>query len=494
MRNVYRVAAREYRENVQTKAFWLGILILPVILAASIALPTLFERTKDARRYAVVDESGWLAAEVDARVNVGDVARLLQAIPEAASAEDIPSELQPIAPLMAEADESRARELAEALLGEDGATHGVDDATREAFQAWWRGLSAKDADAFDAGLSRADRALTEIVGPGAVDYEALTSEVASGRLFAYFVIGPDPVAGSDGFRYISKNLTDDGLLRWYGRAATEIVRERRIAESGIAADTVRHLTSGMWFEKHKVTAEGGESRAETKDTVRQFAPMAFVYLLWISVFMASQMRLTGTIAEKSSRTVEVLLSCVSPLELMAGKIAGIAASGLTIIGCWAIVVGVSVTTVPAMVEQVAQLGLAEIVTDPRYVVSFAVYFLLGYLLYASLYVAIGSACSDLKEAQAVAGPMILVLMLPILVMVPVGNDPNGTLARVLSFIPTFTPFVMMNRAAGPPAVWEYVATSALLVVSVAGALWAAAKVFRVGVLLTGKPPSLWEIA
>ncbi|MBT5710452.1 hypothetical protein HOI71_05365, partial [Candidatus Poribacteria bacterium] len=68
MRNVYRVAAREYRENVQTKAFWLGILILPVILAASIALPTLFERTKDARRYAVVDESGWLAAEVDARV------------------------------------------------------------------------------------------------------------------------------------------------------------------------------------------------------------------------------------------------------------------------------------------------------------------------------------------------------------------------------------------------------------------------------------------
>jgi ABC-2 type transport system permease protein len=179
---------------------------------------------------------------------------------------------------------------------------------------------------------------------------------------------------------------------------------------------------------------------------------------------------------------------------MAGKIAGIAASGLTIIACWAVVIGAAAATVPAMVEQAAQLGLAEIVTDPTYVVSFAVYFLLGYLLYASMYVAIGSACSDLKEAQGVAGPLVIVLVLPIFAMVPVGSNPNGTLARVLSFVPTFTPFVMMNRAAGPPAAWEYVATTALLVVSVAGALWAAAKVFRVGVLMTGKPPSLWEIA
>ncbi len=315
MRNVFRVAAREYRENVQTKGFWVGILIVPILLAASAALPVLFEKTKDPRRYAVVDGSGWLAAEVDARVNVGDVTRLLRSLKETESVDDLPSQLRPVAQSMADAEESRARELATALLSDDASAVGFDDGVRETFQAWWRDLSMKDAGALNAGLSRADRTVSKIIEADAADVEALKEDIASGRLFAYFVIGPDPVAGSDGFRYISKNLTDDGLLRWYGRTATEIVRERRIAESGIGADTVRHVTSGVWFEKHKVTQEGGQSRAETKDTVRQFAPMAFVYILWISVFMASQMLLTGTIAEKSSRTIEVLLSCVSPLEL-----------------------------------------------------------------------------------------------------------------------------------------------------------------------------------
>jgi ABC-2 type transport system permease protein len=78
-------------------------------------------------------------------------------------------------------------------------------------------------------------------------------------------------------------------------------------------------------------------------------------------------------------------------------------------------------------------------------------------------------------------------------MYPIGKDPNGTLAKVMSFIPPFTPFVMMNRAAGPPTPLEYVLTASLLVVSIVAALWAAAKVFRIGILLTGKPPKLREI-
>lgn len=493
MRNVLRVAGREYRENVQTKAFWLGICILPVLIGASIAIPHLFNKTKDARRYAVVDQSGWLAAEANARTDAQDVSRLLTALSTKAGGDRLPAPLAPIAPLMEDADESRRRALATALLGDDATSHGVGDADREAFQAWWRGLSARDAGALGADLSRADYVLTEIIDASGDDYEGAEPDINSGDLFAYFVIGRDPEGGRERFRYVSKNMTDGELRRWYEGVVTEIVRERRIAESGVAADTVQHLTAWVWFEQRKVSADGEESPVETTDTVRQFAPMAFVYLLWISVFMASQMLLTGTVAEKSSRTIEVLLSCVSPFELMAGKIAGIAASGLTIIACWAVLIGVSVATVPAMVEQAAQLGLSEIVTDPTYVTSFAVYFLLGFMLYASVYVGIGSACSDLKQAQAIAGPLVIVLVLPLLAMVPVANDPNGMLARVLSFIPTFTPFVMMNRAAGPPATWEYVVTTALLVASVAGALWAAAKVFRVGVLLTGKPPSLLEL-
>jgi ABC-2 type transport system permease protein len=85
------------------------------------------------------------------------------------------------------------------------------------------------------------------------------------------------------------------------------------------------------------------------------------------------------------------------------------------------------------------------------------------------------------------------LIVPLIAMVPVVQDPNGTLARILTYIPPFTAFLMMNRAGGPPPAWEYVATSILLVVSIAVAFWAAAKVFRIGILMTGKPPKIREI-
>jgi ABC-2 type transport system permease protein len=85
------------------------------------------------------------------------------------------------------------------------------------------------------------------------------------------------------------------------------------------------------------------------------------------------------------------------------------------------------------------------------------------------------------------------LMVPLIVMIPIGKDPNGTLAKVMSYVPPFTPFVMMNRAAAPPTMFEYVATTILLLVSVGAAMWAAAKIFRIGVLLTGKPPKIREI-
>ena len=125
--------------------------------------------------------------------------------------------------------------------------------------------------------------------------------------------------------------------------------------------------------------------------------------------------------------------------------------------------------------------------------SFLFYFLSGYLLYASLLVGIGSVCNSLKEAQNLMLPILIPLMLPLMAMVLVSQDPNGTFARVMSFIPLFTPFVMMNRAAGPPPLWEYLATTVLMVVSVYLAVRGAGKVFRIGILMTGKPPRLREI-
>jgi ABC-type Na+ efflux pump permease subunit len=221
--------------------------------------------------------------------------------------------------------------------------------------------------------------------------------------------------------------------------------------------------------------------------------VAFVYLLWISVFVIAQMLLTNTIEEKSNKIMEVLLSSVSPIQLMAGKIVGIAGTGLTMVVSWVVFFLASVKVMPLLLDQLPDIDFALIARDPIYIASFLAYFILGYLFLAAVLVGIGSVCSSLKEAQNLMGPVTIIMIIPLLAMVPIGQDPNGTIAKVLSYIPPFTPFVMMNRAAGPPAPMEYVVTTILLVVSIAIALWAAAKLFRIGILMTGKPPKPMEI-
>jgi ABC-2 type transport system permease protein len=323
--------------------------------------------------------------------------------------------------------------------------------------------------------------------------DSLNRLVRDEDLFAYFVIGPDPIGGSSGSLYLSRNLTDSDLREWFGEHVTAAVRTRRLEREQIDPVVAAWIQEPLQFELRKVTAAGEAAEVTAQDRLRQWAPLIFVYLLWISVFSISQMLLTNTVEEKSNRIIEVLLSSVSPVELMAGKIVGIAQTGFTIIVAWLLSFFAITKYVPGWIGVPATLDLTVLTNDPVYLTSFVAYFLLGYLLFAAMLVGIGAVSNTLKEAQNLMGPITILLILPLLAMVPIGKDPNGALAKVLSFIPPFTPFVMMNRAAGPPALWEYVATTALLLVSIAVSLWAAAKVFRIGVLLTGKPPKLREI-
>jgi ABC-type Na+ efflux pump permease subunit len=163
------------------------------------------------------------------------------------------------------------------------------------------------------------------------------------------------------------------------------------------------------------------------------------------------------------------------------------------VGTWLAVFFVESRYLPGLLGAPPNLDIASIAGNPTYVASFLIYFVLGFLLYAAVLVMIGSVCNTLKEAQNMMQPITLLLIVPLLAMVPIARDPNGTLAVVLSYVPVFTPFVMMNRAAGPPTVLEYVVTTILLLAAIALSLWAAAKVFRIGVLMTGKPPRLTEV-
>lgn len=534
------VAQREYMENLRTKTFWIGILFFPVIVVMAIVVPMLLERAKDARKYAVIDHSGWLLERVEDRATMPDMEKVLISVAtryleEDESFADLPEELQacgiqlgstamalaeqqgegdpsldPRKAGLAWMDENEFKEVTSRLatffttleaptssfLMESSLLDDFTDEAmriREQIRTWWKSLPAEEAKEFGSRMSKSRYVRIEVEGTGEEAVEKLNQRVVDGDLFAYFEIGPEPVAGNEGFKYVSNNLTDDDLRNWFQRFATDEVRERRLDQEEIDKETSRWIQSPVRFDKKKLGETGEEEEVEAQDTIRQWAPVGFVYFLWLAIFTIAQMLLTNTIEEKSNRILEVLLSSVSPLQLMTGKIIGIAWTGLTVVSSWVLSFALLVNFVPGLLGKKLDFNLAEIAADPLLLSSFLVYFLLGYLFFAALLVGIGSVCNSVKEANNLMMPVTVVLMLPLFAMIPISQDPNGKLAVFLSYIPPFTPFVMMNRAGGPPATYEYVITTVILLVSIAVVFWAAAKVFRIGILMTGKPPTPMEI-
>ncbi|MCA8969378.1 MAG: ABC transporter permease [Planctomycetes bacterium] len=382
---------------------------------------------------------------------------------------------------------------------------------------WWRLATSKDenerklAQEFKASKEAGRFERVESTSEG-----DLRSRVDKGNLFALFIVPEDPVGlrpksektstespedkerSSPKFTYVTtqEHLADQELRDWFQDKATKVVRDRRIAKLRVNESDADWLGSEIRFDEKQM--KGGEEAEVSKgDVVGQFAPVVFVYLLWISVFTIANLLLTNTIEEKSNRLIEVLLSSVSPLQLMMGKILGLAGTGLTMVASWAFFAILGIKLAPLLGDNfaatVGNWGLEQIITNPRYLASFLIYFVFGYLLYAALLVGIGSVCNSLKEAQNLMQPVVLMLIVPLLAMIPIAQEPNGTLAKVMSYIPPFTPFVMMNRAGGPPSLVEYGLTTLLLIATVGVAILFAAKIFRIGVLMTGKPPKIREI-
>jgi ABC-2 type transport system permease protein len=209
-----------------------------------------------------------------------------------------------------------------------------------------------------------------------------------------------------------------------------------------------------------------------------------MFLIYMGIIGIGQQILSSVIEEKNSRIIEVLLSAVTPFQLMTGKILGLAGIGLTVTSLWA------VTAYGAALWQ----GL-EIEITAGLLLYFLLYYILGFLLFSSILAGIGSICNTLKETQSLMMPIVVVFMVPLMSWYKLVQSPDGLLARVLSFIPPVTPLVMILRISAGSGVWaiEILASIVLLTVAVLVTMWLAAKIFRTGILMYGKRPSAREI-
>jgi len=540
----YLVAEREFLDNVRTKTFWLGILSFPLIIVLAIGVGWVMQSTKKLQQYAVLDFTpSRIGARIEPEARQRDLQRALEELlpkPAPAGAAG-PGTAEPEAPTPPPAEPTLAQitanldEVAKRLdagnplrdlitrlqkepellqqaarAAQSGKLHELPPALLATVTDWATSMSPeqqRNLRAFVSARRYHHVSLEELGVAGlqpAEQRRKLNEMVNSGRLFAYFVFDNDPLRFDEtagpadprrpaDFVYVSNNLTDEDLRDWYAGAATQVLRKLRIAKADIPPQRAAWIQAAVAFQEVQVDTTGETKAVDKTDKGNKLAPVAFVYLLWIAVFTAAQMLLTNTVEEKSNRIIEVLLSSASPGELMAGKIWGIGATGLTIVGSWVVFGVLGVWVAPKLVPKFGEYNLLAIVGDPLYLASFVGYFLTGYLLFAAILVAIGSVCNSLKEAQNLLQPVFLLLMIPLLAMVPVVQEPNGLMARVFTYIPLYTPFAMMNRASGPPPAWEYALTTVIILGSVWFAFRAAGKVFRIGVLMTGNPPKLKEI-
>ena len=218
-----------------------------------------------------------------------------------------------------------------------------------------------------------------------------------------------------------------------------------------------------------------------------FAPL--MVLLMVAIFTSSGFLLYGLGEEKENRVMEILLSSVSPIQLMVGKILGLGAAGLLQVAIWAVA---GLATLGLGASRIGQLsGLA--LPGPVAFVGI-LYFILGYLLYATVMAALGAVTTTVRESQQISGIVVMPAILPIYLWNFVLNSPEGVLSRFLTFFPLTAPFAVMQRLSveGIRA-WEVVASVVALGASIVVMMWLTARLFRAYLLMYGKRPSLGQI-
>ena len=267
-------------------------------------------------------------------------------------------------------------------------------------------------------------------------------------------------------------------------------------EERLQAETyeVRVLLSGGELDIDVVSSDGS-----SMDSPQFVAAYIGAFLLYMVILLYAVAIMRSVLQEKTNRVVEVIISSMRPFHLMLGKILGVGAVGLTQLAIWvgsaALIIGLGVPAVLAARPELAQFSqVREFLPGAGYAVLFLVFFLGGFFIYAGLYAAVGAMCSTDEEAQQAQFPVMLIIVVPILFVTQVIQDPNSALSVGLSLVPFFSPILMFARAVGGATpMWQVGLSIVLMAMTVVAVAWVAGRIYKVGVLMAGKRPTLPEL-
>jgi ABC-2 type transport system permease protein len=279
----------------------------------------------------------------------------------------------------------------------------------------------------------------------------------------------------------TRNIVEPGLKGRLAGALADAVRHARLAASGLTSAQIAAIDAYQpQVAQFSPKSEAG--RVSARDNLPAFVGLAMGFVLYALTLTGAGILLNSVIEEKSNRILEVLLTSASVPEIIGGKILGAAAVTASAMIVWATVAGFGFFgRDPRMLGEIA-----SVLMHNGLIFYFALYFVGGYLMYATLFTTIGAFCETPRDAQTLLGPLMILLTVPIVFMGQAVTHPDAPILRLLSWIPPFTPFLMAARAASGPPLWEIAGTAAMMFAVTALELWVAGRAFRTGALASGR--------
>jgi len=306
-----------------------------------------------------------------------------------------------------------------------------------------------------------------------------------------------------GFLYVPADVLEGGTIEYWGRdvglnlvratlepAATTAVRRLQARALGLEPAAAAQLSREIELAAYRVTEEGA-AREEGQSAIVAHILALTIYMI---VLLYGAMMLRAAVAEKASKTVEIILSSVRPWQLMLGKTLGVGAVGLTQIGIWLAVAGL-LLVYAASAQAFADIEfLQNLPLGLDTLLLFVGLFLTGYFLYGGMYASVGAIASSEQEASQLQFPVTLLVIIPLLIIPIVLESPASQSSAVLSWIPFFTPVLFIARyALGVVEVWEIPLIFTLQIAAILCVAWIGGRIYRVGLLMTGKRPTLPEL-
>jgi ABC-2 type transport system permease protein len=442
MRNVYLIFRRDYLGYVRAWGFWLSLAAVPLFMLIGGTFAIFAAKSSPVRYYAVVEPASIYASAIEAEF-VQDDEAVSQQARDLAATMDLPPEHQAA---LESADTSAPRKFI---------------------------LVPAPANSIDA------------LRPYLMGERLVPGPLGDKPLFAVFI----PSADGKSLEYWSDDVNVGTLRAVAANAMRRLARQDALSEAGLDPEFLTEVdASALQVPAHRIRTVADQTTTGSEVTMADRAPVfvagGLAYFLWLMIFSIIQYLLMGTIEERSNKIFDTLLTSVKLPELLAGKLLAVFAVTSTMMVSWGLFAfGASLfatSQIPGGANLLSPFLAAF--ANPSIIIPGLISFLLGYVMYGMIFMALGSLCDTIQEAQTLLSPMMILLMLPMFAIFIAFQDPGSPIIDIASWIPIFTPFLLILRMPHNPPMWEVIAQMLIMAVTALTILWLATKVYRAGAI------------